>query len=78
LLRRLRDQGRTLFFTSHALSDVEEICEHMVVLHQGRLRFSGSPRALKQAYAPKEVPLGYAQDSMEQAFLNCIESEAHA
>ena len=66
LLRQLRDQGRTLFFTSHALSDVEEICEHMVVLHQGRLRFSGSPGALKQSYA---------QDSMEQAFLNCIESE---
>ena len=68
LLRQLRDQGRTLFFTSHALSDVEEICEHMVVLHQGRLCFSGSPRALMQRYA---------QDSMEQAFLNCIESDAH-
>jgi len=95
LLRQLRDQGRTLFFTSHALSDVEEICEHMVVLHQGRLRFCGSPRALMQSYAPKvsipldgKVPtssggpdlrsptLGYARDSMEQAFLKCIESDA--
>ena len=68
LLRQLREQGRTLFFTSHALSDVEEICEHMVVLHQGRLCFSGSPRALMQ---------GYARDSIEQAFLKCIESGAH-
>jgi ABC-2 type transport system ATP-binding protein len=68
LLRQLRDQGRTLFFTSHALSDVEEICEQMVVLHQGRLRFSGSPHALMQRHA---------QDSMEQAFLNCIESDCH-
>jgi ABC-2 type transport system ATP-binding protein len=68
LLRQLRDQGRTLFFTSHALSDVEEICEHMVVLHQGRLCFCGSPRELMQRYA---------QDSMEQAFLKCIESDAH-
>lgn len=68
LLRQLRDQGRTLFFTSHALSDVEEICEHMVVLHQGRLRFSGSPQALMQ---------DFARNSMEQAFLNCIEGDAH-
>jgi ABC-2 type transport system ATP-binding protein len=68
LLRQLREQGRTLLFTSHALSDVEEICECMVVLHQGRLRFSGSPRALMHDYAP---------DSMEQAFLNCIESAEH-
>jgi len=68
LLRQLREQGRTLFFTSHALSDVEEICEQMVVLHQGTLRFSGSPYALRQRYA---------EDSMEQAFLKCIEGGAH-
>ena len=67
LLRQLREQGRTLFFTSHALSDVEEICEYMVVLHQGRLRFSGSPQALMQ---------DYARDSMEEAFLQCIEGAA--
>ncbi len=69
LLRQLRQQGRTLFFTSHALSDVEEICEHMVVLHQGRVCFCGSPRALMQ---------DHAGDSMEQSFLKCIESGAHA
>ena len=67
LLRQLRDQGRTLFFTSHALSDVEEIYEHMVVLHRGSLCFSGSPRELMQRYA---------SDSMEQAFLNCIDNRA--
>ena len=104
LLRQLRDRGRTLFFTSHALSDVEEICENMVVLHQGRLRFCGSPRELMLRYAPQvsiplprsplrgegKVPtssggpdlrsptLGYAGDSMEQAFLKCIESDVHA
>jgi ABC-2 type transport system ATP-binding protein len=68
LLRKLRDQGRTLFFTSHALSDVEEICEHMVILHQGRLCFSGSPSALLRSYT---------EDSMEQAFLKCIEGHAN-
>lgn len=68
LLRQLRERGRTLFFTSHALSDVEEICEHMVVLHQGSLYFSGSPQELK---------LRHRCDSMEQAFLECIESQDH-
>lgn len=64
LLRRLRAQGRTLFFTSHALSDVEEICERMVVLHQGGLRYCGEPRGLVQTYKAQ---------TMEQAFLKCIE-----
>jgi ABC-2 type transport system ATP-binding protein len=67
LLRQLRENGRTLFFTSHALSDVEEICEQMVVLHRGKLRFCGSPAELMSKHA---------SDTMEQAFLNCIESRA--
>ena len=40
----------------------------MVVLHQGRLRFSGSPRALMQKYD---------RESMEQSFLECIEGATH-
>ena len=67
LLKKSHAQGHTLFFTSHALSDVEEICEHMVVLHQGRLRFSGSPSELLRAAA---------RDTLEQAFLACIEGGA--
>jgi ABC-2 type transport system ATP-binding protein len=67
LLRQMRDRGRTLFFTSHALSDVEEICECMVVLHRGNLCFSGSPQELMQRHA---------SPSMELAFLKCIESRA--
>ncbi len=68
LLRQLREQGRTLFFTSHALSDVEEICEHMVVLHQGRQYFSGSPQELVRSYAGA---------TLEQSFLKCIEGGEH-
>jgi ABC-2 type transport system ATP-binding protein len=68
LLRRMREQGRTLFFTSHALSDVEEICESMVVLHEGRQYFSGSPQELMRLHG---------SSSLEQAFLMCIEKRDH-
>ena len=63
LLARLRGEGRTLFFTSHALADMEEICDRMVVLHQGVPYFSGAPRALCEHYG---------ESSMETAFLRCI------
>jgi ABC-2 type transport system ATP-binding protein len=63
LLGRLKAGGATLFFTSHALADVEEICDRMVVLHQGVPYFSGPPRALCDHYA---------ETSMERAFLRCI------
>jgi len=63
LLARLKEDGATLFFTSHALADVEEICDRMIVLHQGVPYFSGPPRALCDHYG---------ESSMERAFLRCI------
>ena len=62
-LRRLRAAGSTIFLTSHALADVEEICDRMAVLHQGRLRFAGAPAELKAQHATS---------SLEEAFLACI------
>jgi ABC-2 type transport system ATP-binding protein len=62
-LRGLREQGRTVFFSSHALADVEELCDALAIVHGGRVRFNGSPRELTQKYACANV---------EEAFLACI------
>lgn len=37
LLRERRDSGCTLFFSSHELSEVETICDRILVIHRGRL-----------------------------------------
>jgi ABC-2 type transport system ATP-binding protein len=47
VLARLHGSGRTLFFTSHVLSDVEELCSTIAVLDGGRLRFRGAPRTAR-------------------------------
>lgn len=62
-LRSMKANGRTLFFSSHALSDVEEICDRMAILHQGSLRFVGTPAECCQQYDAT---------SLEQAFMSCI------
>ncbi len=42
LLRNLAtDQGLTIFFSSHLLSEVEELCDRVVVLHRGEVKASG-------------------------------------
>ena len=64
-LRGLKTEGRTLFLTSHALADVAEICDRMALLHQGRLRFVGTPAELCRQHAT---------DDLEQAFLASIGS----
>ena len=65
LLAEIRVMGRAVFLTSHALPDIEEVCNRVVVLHQGVPYFAGSPSQLCQDYG--QVPI-------EQAFLRCIET----
>jgi ABC-2 type transport system ATP-binding protein len=62
-LARLSAEGRTLFFTSHVLADVDELCSSLAVLERARLRFRGSPQALRERYA---------ETSLERAFMRCI------
>ena len=39
-----RDAGRSIFFSSHILSDIEEICGRIGVLHGGHIIFLGTPQ----------------------------------
>jgi ABC-2 type transport system ATP-binding protein len=41
LILSLRDQGRTVFFSSHILSDAELICDRVAILNRGRLVAEG-------------------------------------
>jgi ABC-type multidrug transport system ATPase subunit len=69
VLRRLREDGRTLFFTSHVLADVEELCSSIAVLERGRLRFRGTPA---------ELCARYAEPRLEGAFMRCIRDDEPA
>ncbi|MFL6658192.1 MAG: ABC transporter ATP-binding protein [Massilia sp.] len=62
-LRAIRDSGRTVFFSSHALADVDEICDRMAILHEGRLRFVGTPAECREKYQVA---------TLEAAYLACI------
>lgn len=66
LFRKLRDQGKTMLFTSHSLADIEEICDHMLLLHQGKIAFSGPPCELRKRHE---------ESTLERAFLRCVESD---
>lgn len=62
-LKALRNQGKTVFFTSHVLADIEELCERVAVLDAGRLRFTGTPADLV-----REQHAG----NIEQAFMALV------
>jgi ABC-2 type transport system ATP-binding protein len=67
--RELLAAGRTLFFTSHVLADIEELCDRMAILHDGKLRFIGTPA---------ELAALHPGSSLEHAFLQVIDHAAAA
>jgi ABC-2 type transport system ATP-binding protein len=62
-LKSLRGEGKTIFFTSHALADVEEMCERVAVIDGGKLRFAGTPAELMRRQNA---------DNIEQAFMTLM------
>ena len=63
-LQTLKQRSRTVLFTSHALADVADVCDHMAVMHAGELRFCGTPQALCEQFG---------ELALEPAFLRCID-----
>jgi ABC-2 type transport system ATP-binding protein len=41
LIQQLRHEGKTIFFSTHILSDAEALCDRVGVIHQGQLRGVG-------------------------------------
>ena len=69
VLGRLHRGGCALLFTSHVLSDVEELCSTLTVLERGTVRFRG---------APAELCRQFGETNLELAFLRCIRTDATA
>jgi ABC-2 type transport system ATP-binding protein len=55
LLRELRRMGKTIFFSSHILSEVAEICTHIGVIEAGKLVTAGSLEDIRQRLIPHRV-----------------------
>ncbi|MBF0180267.1 MAG: ABC transporter ATP-binding protein [Magnetococcales bacterium] len=60
-LLRLKEQGATVFINTHILSDVERLCDAMAILHQGRVRFHGSPAACLERFGGPSLEEAYLQ-----------------
>ncbi|MBP7402071.1 MAG: ABC transporter ATP-binding protein [Clostridia bacterium] len=55
MVREFRDAGGTVFLTSHIMGDVDELCDRVAFIVDGRIREMDSPRSLKIKYGKKTV-----------------------
>lgn len=62
-MQEYKEAGNTTFFSSHILSDIDEICDRIGVIHDGGLQFLGTPAEFKRKF-PAE--------SLESSFLDSL------
>jgi ABC-2 type transport system ATP-binding protein len=51
LVRRLADQGMTVLLSSHLMAEVEELCDRVAIVSEGRVRYEGSLHELIETTA---------------------------
>lgn len=65
MLLETKQRKQSVFFSSHILSDIDEICDRIGIIHDGRLCFIGTPQSFKEKHGSSQL---------EQAFLHLIEA----
>jgi ABC-2 type transport system ATP-binding protein len=67
MLADVRGDGRTVFLSSHVLSEVESVCDRVAIIREGRLVRIGAVAELKEIKR-QEVELTFADDPPAAAF----------
>jgi sodium transport system ATP-binding protein len=65
LVRRLRDEGKCILFSSHVMQEVAALCDRVVIIAQGKVVAQGTPETLRQQTG---------QATLEDAFVSAIGS----
>ncbi len=62
IIQRLKEEGKTVFFSSHELGEVETVCDRVAIINQGELKVEGRVSELVEKH----------QANLEKIFLNII------
>lgn len=65
VILELKERGKTVFFSSHILSDVEKLCNRIAILNKGNTLFAGEI---------KDVLTRYGSD-LEEAFMALVKAD---
>jgi ABC-2 type transport system ATP-binding protein len=75
LIQGLKDEGKTIFFSTHILSDAEALCDRVAVIHKGELRGVGVVNDLRSSLAEKTEVIW--QGAQALAAVSGLVAESH-
>jgi ABC-2 type transport system ATP-binding protein len=63
LMREERSAARTILYSTHMLADAEDLCDQFGILHDGEMKYRGTP---------DDCMRRYQAETLEQAYMKCI------
>jgi len=69
MVRRIRDEGRCVLFSSHIMSEVEALCDRIVVMGHGRVVAEGTPDQLAEMTGQADLEEIFVAIAREEAEL---------
>ena len=67
LVGQLRDEGGTVIYSTHNLAEAQQVCDRIVIVHNGTIRADGSPHELLKLTT---------KDSLEEAYVSLTSDKA--
>jgi sodium transport system ATP-binding protein len=55
LIRSCKDQGKTVIFSSHIMSEVDLLCDDLAIIHKGELKYQGTMEEFKAQMQTKNL-----------------------
>ena len=54
-IRQLKEEGRTVIYTTHYMEEAQQLCDHIAIIDRGRVMAIGTVQELIQRYGRKDV-----------------------
>lgn len=61
---RLREEGATVIFSTHRMESVEELCDHIALIHKSNKILDGNLNAIKRQYKSNTFEVGITTDNV--------------
>jgi len=74
LIQGLKDEGKTIFFSTHILSDAEALCDRVGIIHKGELRGIGAINDIRTSVAGRSEVIWDGAEALSAVSGTLIES----
>ena len=65
LVLKLREQGTTVFVTTHNMTVADELCDRVAFINSGQISAMDAPSTLKKKYGKREITVEYMNGTQE-------------